>query len=285
MKLLVVGDFHGKFPKKIKNIIKKEKIDVLVSNGDYFPFHFRKLWFKHCYGKDTGLWEIIGKKKYKNLIIEDLRNGENVLKKMSKLSIPVITVLGNVDFPLRNDVADEERLSGKKYWKWDWRRNFAFKNLIKKYRNIHLIDYSYTKSGDLIFIGARTGSYPGDAKSRAFKKHLKKLGKLFKKFRKENKAHKVIFVSHNIPYNTKLDIITSKEAHKIVIGKHYGSKLVRRIIDKYQPILAIGGHIHEGRGMQKLGKTLVVNPGAIHEGHYAIVEINEKTRKINVKLR
>jgi len=67
MKLLVVGDFHGKFPKKIKSLVKKEKIDLVISIGDYLAFTYRKLWFKHCYGNDIDLWEIIGKKKFKEL--------------------------------------------------------------------------------------------------------------------------------------------------------------------------------------------------------------------------
>jgi len=29
MKILAIGDFHGKFPQKLKNIPKKEKIEEL----------------------------------------------------------------------------------------------------------------------------------------------------------------------------------------------------------------------------------------------------------------
>ena len=38
MKILAVGDFNGKFPKKYEDIIKREKIDVVISDGDYPPF-------------------------------------------------------------------------------------------------------------------------------------------------------------------------------------------------------------------------------------------------------
>jgi len=94
----------------------------------------------------------------------------------------------------------------------------------------------------------------------------------------------VIFVSHNVPYNTKLDLITSKSADKLVAKQHYGSKLVRKIINRFQPVLNFGGHIHESRGIQRLGKTISVNPGAIHERKYAVVNISDKG-KINVKLK
>jgi hypothetical protein len=35
VKILAIGDFHGKFPEKLKKIIKKEKINLIVSVGDY----------------------------------------------------------------------------------------------------------------------------------------------------------------------------------------------------------------------------------------------------------
>ena len=165
------------------------------------------------------------------------------------------------------------------YWKWD-EQDF-FHKIIKKYKNIHEITYSYFAFGGYVFIGAYGGMVPGKVRSKNFIKHKKILEKLFNKFRKENKNRKVIFVSHNVPYNTKLDKIGMK-AHKSVRGKHYGSKIVRKIIDKYQPVLHFGGHIHESKGTQKIGKTLCINPGAAHDGNGVIVEITNKKIKFRL---
>ena len=41
-----------------------------------------------------------------------------------------------------------------------------------------------------------------------------------------------------------------------------GSVAARRIIEKYQPVLAVHGHIHESGGERKIGKTLCINPGS-----------------------
>lgn len=41
-----------------------------------------------------------------------------------------------------------------------------------------------------------------------------------------------------------------------------GSVAVRKAIEKYQPILGLHGHIHEARGVVKIGKTLCINPGS-----------------------
>ena len=284
MKLLAIGDFHGKFPKKFERLIKKEKIDLVISLGDYPPFYYRKLWFKHCYGKDKELWEFIGKKKYRELIMEDMRRAERALRALNKLPIPVFTVLGNIDYPSSDDVGDYDEKRKSTMPNWD-RKDILSKRL-KKYKNIKRFDYSYAKFEDYVFIGMRGHSIPGHVKSKAYKKHRIKLEKLFKKFRKESRKGKVIFVSHNIAHNTKLDMISIKtlktalkgfygrKIRKKKLKRHYGSKMARRIINSYQPLLHIGGHIHEAWGKDKIGKTILINPGAAHEGKAAVIEIN-----------
>jgi Icc-related predicted phosphoesterase len=41
-----------------------------------------------------------------------------------------------------------------------------------------------------------------------------------------------------------------------------GSTAVRELIETYQPVLGLHGHIHEGRGKTRIGRTLCVNPGS-----------------------
>ena len=288
MKILAIGDFHGKFPRKFTKIIRKEKIDIMLSNGDYTPFSLRDLFFKHIYmNPEKNLWEVIGKEKYKRITLRDLKDGEKILKKLNSLGIPVFTVLGNNDYPFGDDVRDFSKKERDR-WKWKWEKdklNF-YPRIIKKYNNIHRVDYSYGKFGDYIIIGARGHSHPGAVKSKTYKKHKKILGKLFDKFKKENKEKKVIFLTHNMPYNTKLDKLSIRAIkfalkhagkNKKIVKKrkrHYGSKMFRRVIKKYQPILQIGGHIDEGMGKQKLGRTLMVNCGPAHHGKAAIIELD-----------
>ena len=186
MKILAVGDFEGKFPKKYIKIIKKEKIDLVVSDGDYPPFSLKKLFFKHVYAKnDVELWDIIGKKKYKEMVMNDLKKGVEVFKKLNNLKIPVFTVFGNHDYP-PNDITDY-KISD---WKFDKERNFFLPNSIKKYKNIKRFDYSYAKFREYVFIGARGHSFPGLVKSKAYKKHRQKLEKLLF----------IIFFPHHIPH-------------------------------------------------------------------------------------
>ncbi|SRR5579875_646183 len=41
-----------------------------------------------------------------------------------------------------------------------------------------------------------------------------------------------------------------------------GSHAVREAIKRYQPVVGLHGHIHESRGVQKIGRTLCINPGS-----------------------
>lgn len=41
-----------------------------------------------------------------------------------------------------------------------------------------------------------------------------------------------------------------------------GSASVRALIERYQPLVALHGHIHESRGMTKIGRTVCINPGS-----------------------
>jgi Icc-related predicted phosphoesterase len=41
-----------------------------------------------------------------------------------------------------------------------------------------------------------------------------------------------------------------------------GSKAVRKVIEEYQPLLGLHGHIHESKGVVRIGKTLCINAGS-----------------------
>jgi hypothetical protein len=68
-----------------------------------------------------------------------------------------------------------------------------------------------------------------------------------------------------------------KEAGRALI--HVGSTAVREAIDKHQPLLSLHGHIHEAKGVSRLGKTLAINPGSLYEQGVlqgAVVELDSR---------
>jgi hypothetical protein len=79
-----------------------------------------------------------------------------------------------------------------------------------------------------------------------------------------------VFNLHVPPYGSCLDEapeltadMTPKDAGRSLIP--VGSHAVRKIVDQYQPLLGLFGHVHEGKGAVRLGKTLCINPGSMYE--------------------
>lgn len=74
-----------------------------------------------------------------------------------------------------------------------------------------------------------------------------------------------IFNFHIPPYDTLLDQ-APKLSDKLVPSTDEtipaGSKAVLDAIKKYQPMLGLHGHIHESRGIVKIGQTICLNPGS-----------------------
>ena len=99
---------------------------------------------------------------------------------------------------------------------------------------------------------------------------------------------RAIFNFHAPPFGSNLD-----NAPKIGADMRYvsggqalipvGSHAIRDAIVEYGPVLSLHGHIHEGRGAVKLGKTLAVNPGSTYEDgvlQAAIVDLDPKKAEV-----
>jgi len=73
-------------------------------------------------------------------------------------------------------------------------------------------------------------------------------------------GHVDILVSHSPPLRTKCD-----RAH----SGHIGSLPVREYVEREHPSVVLSGHVHEGRAVDHLGGSTIVNPGALMAGNYA----------------
>jgi Icc-related predicted phosphoesterase len=79
-----------------------------------------------------------------------------------------------------------------------------------------------------------------------------------------------VFNLHAPPYGCTLDDVpeltedlTPKLGGRSLVPA--GSHAVRAVIMEHQPLLGLHGHIHEGKGAIRLGKTLCINPGSMYE--------------------
>ncbi|MCW2895848.1 MAG: uncharacterized protein QOG28_4961 [Trebonia sp.] len=104
--------------------------------------------------------------------------------------------------------------------------------------------------------------------------------------------NRAVFNFHAPPYGTGLDEAPELDAsmrptHGGAVMKPVGSTAVRDAILKYQPPLSVHGHIHESRGVAKLGRTRTVNPGSSYgDGvlQAALIDINPKNGKVKYVL-
>lgn len=77
----------------------------------------------------------------------------------------------------------------------------------------------------------------------------------------------LVFLLHNPPFNTKTDLSST--------GRHAGSQILRDFVVRLKPQIVFHGHIHEARGIDKIGNSYVVNPGPAFQGFYALATIDD----------
>jgi len=279
MKILALGDFHGKFPERLKKEAKKA--DLILCAGDFAgDLNITKLLFK--YWKQGKIWhEEIGIKKARKLLKKDFNEGIKVLEQINNLNKKTIIIFGNGDY----------------YRSWIFKGSKLklnpghYDDIIKRFKNIIYIHKKLIKINDLPIAGH--GGYLDiteylkrkTLKSIHSKKaHLKTLNRykreekevldLFKK--NSNKLKDFIFLAHYPPYKV-FDLIKNKESP--LYNKHGGFEPYNQVIKKYQPLLYICGHMHEYQGIKKLGKTTIVTTGPAYEGKAALIDIEDKKIK------
>jgi len=74
-----------------------------------------------------------------------------------------------------------------------------------------------------------------------------------------------VFNIHVPPYNSGLDngpVLDSEMRPAPGQTVPVGSHAVREGILRFQPLLSLHGHVHESRGVTKLGRTVCINPGS-----------------------
>lgn len=258
MKFLIVGDLHGNMP----NIHFKD-FDAIIAPGDFCSDEARKYMFQAMKerlkdSKSKVQWyDIVGKDKAKNMIRKSIKDGRKILERLNSLNVPVYLVPGNGDWtPEKNS-------------KWDFEKINHYKSLIKGLKNLIDVNNKLVNAGEFQFIGHGITSRPEYPQYKEdLKAYKKDLGKIKKEYIKdltktsslfEKASRPIIFLTHNVPFNTPIDKIVNKESPKN--GYHYGSLIARKAIEKYQPLVCIGGHMHEHFAKCRIGKTVCINTG------------------------
>jgi Icc-related predicted phosphoesterase len=86
---------------------------------------------------------------------------------------------------------------------------------------------------------------------------------------------RAIFNIHVPPFDSSLDTAfeVDEELRYVTKGGRphevpTGSRAVRQVIEEVQPLLSLHGHIHESKGVTRIGRTVAINPGSDYgSGH------------------
>ena len=245
MKILICSDFHGKIDllDSIFDAFQQIAPDLITFCGDVVKGKARgTLWLKAvAEGKrpNPDATEIIQEAE------EDQRYYQTFFSCLNKLGIPILVVPGNMDAP-------ESRF---------FSLLFEYEMKLNNIRLIHenIISYKgffFSGFGGEIAENQSEGHFVLQYPYPSVHFCLRKL--LYLKGKK-------ILILHTPP-QSKLDFEK---------GHHKGCPYINELIEWIHPEFVFCGHAHHAKGEEWLGKSLVVNPGPLKEGCFAILDTEE----------
>jgi Icc-related predicted phosphoesterase len=259
MKYLIIPDLHGQKPR-----IHFKGFEAIIAPGDFCDtgrlteYAFAVLERRKKDPHYKGNWyDIAGKSEAKKIVEDAIKSGKSILNYLNSFSVPVYTIPGNHDFAPSN-------------LPWEFLKKDRYSEMIEDMENIVDVNMKIADTGGHQIIGYGNNARPefpiyehdlavyseADLKKKR-NENSKTVDKLSKLFEKANK--KVIFDAHNVPFNTKMDVIVNEKSPNN--GLHFGSLITRELIEKYQPPVCISGHMHEHFGKDNIGKTVCINAG------------------------
>ncbi len=164
------------------------------------------------------------------------------------------------------DLADE-RLEGKPFQMYmapgndDW---FVIDDMIDNAKLVHPCDKRVVEIDHHEMITSSASNptpwqTPREMSEEDLEKHLRELCVQIKN------QDTAIYNFHVPPYGYSLDLCPKLDENLTMAADekiHAGSLGAKAVIEQYQPLLGLHGHIHESRGAQKAGRTLLINPGS-----------------------
>jgi hypothetical protein len=88
-------------------------------------------------------------------------------------------------------------------------------------------------------------------------------------------AEPKVLVCHCPPRDTALD--------RMFAGKNVGSTSLRAFLQREPVTLCLCGHIHEAVGTERVGDAFVVNPGSFCTGRYALIHLEGKDVRADLR--
>lgn len=246
MKIIGISDFHGETA-LLDALLEKcmsEDPDYIVFCGNVVEGRARE---EEWLGAKKEGRKPAETKEIEKELVKDEKGFREFYLTLLKLGIPLLVIPGNMDAPEEVYLKVMESVSAEGNVRMMHRKNDTVGG------------YSFAGFGGEI--GKESEhffvlSYPEEAFTREME---------------ELKADILLF--HSPPKDTKADAGDDRSI---------GSDAVRKIIEKTKPLLVFCGHAHKAGAVDHIGKTTIVNPGALKYGNISIVEINGEDVKVEL---
>jgi len=211
-------------------------------------------------------------------IIEQLTRTRNFLQELNK-KIPVFGVWGNADLvPFIESTNLDQSITTIHKKTVEFGQRFYL--IGYDGRHLYLDETRNPEGLDFIGIPFKVGA----AFCHAFAEEqvYEDLSKIIEKVKVH--GNEIILATHSPPYGI-LDIVypkfikwAVKTYGEVASRGNIGSLGLKRVDEKFKPLLHVFGHVHEARGVKKTNATTFVNVGTISKGEYVSIEVNEHDR-------
>lgn len=222
----------------------KEEVDEFikrVTNMGFYPTVVSEEEFQNLSNDPQGQQAL-----FKKLVVERVREWADYAgEKLKGTEIPLITAPGNDDFWEIDEV-----LEGSPHVQY------------------HEMQVTEIKGYQMLHCGGSNKTPWDTEREYTEEEYAERFASLIPQVHDMSKC---IFNVHVPPHGTVLDTCPKLDENLQVVFEmgnpvqmHAGSTTLHSVIKQEQPLLGLHGHIHEGRGNIKIGKTVCVNPGSVY---------------------
>jgi Icc-related predicted phosphoesterase len=183
---------------------------------------------------------------FRKLVVDRVQEwADYAEEKLKGTDIPLITTPGNDDF-------------------------FEIDAVLNRAPNIqyHEMEITEFKGHEILHCGGSTKTPWDTEREYTEEEYEARFAELVPQVKDMNRC---IFNVHVPPHGTVLDRCPKLDDNLQVVfdmgnpvSMQAGCKALYKVIEEHQPVLGIHGHIHEGRGNIKIGRTVCVNPGSVY---------------------
>ncbi len=243
MKILAISDFHEAFDilPLLDRVITEEKPELIAFCGDAVKGSARGKEFQEAKAQDRK-----AEKRTDQIVQEMLKDEKTFLEFYGWLNshgVPALIIPGNMDAPKF------------RYWK-------LMDKIRDELTNVFQIHSYPLELGGLTFAG-----FGGEVHETEWEDYFVCM------YSAEDLAEADLASGPNaviLTHSPPIGKMVSRDGEK-----EKGSFVINKLINDRTPRLLICGHAHDGSGQEIIGKTVVVNPGALKNGRFALIDLDE----------